>query len=455
MKEQLDVEVLSDDDHALFAPSAAHRWLNCIGFIPLSLEAPPQETSEAAAEGTLAHWYCERLLKIELRDYGTKPEKDRLLKSVYKEIKDPVMERNVKAFVAFVLEKRAKILAKYGKGGFTEFIEERVKYSAEHGGTVDYGLIANNIAFIADYKNGRHKVKAENNPQGKCYSLCLQKQFEGVEVFHFAIFQPNVEPDEDGLEYKMFKITKEELKVFERTVKGQIKKGNHLIKIGANKEDFVEGSWCTFCPCEGICPKKLELVEEAVNMLPQIEVEPVLGKRGAPLKDQVKIVDAVSPEQEAVIFKIWQNSSKIRSILEAAGEYMLHRAKDKRPVGDTKLVATAGRRGWREDLDIAAVKKVLKKWGVKNPTKESLIGIGEMEKALKDTDYTIDEFVVKSSGGYTVAEKDDPRPEYVEIASGLELLPDEGSVPQITEEGKLDNDVKKPKTVSKKKYKEN
>ena len=63
MKEQLDVEVLSDDDHALFAPSAAHRWLNCIGFIPLSLEAPPQETSEAAALGTLAHTFCEMLLK--------------------------------------------------------------------------------------------------------------------------------------------------------------------------------------------------------------------------------------------------------------------------------------------------------------------------------------------------------------------------------------------------------
>lgn len=44
--------------HALLSPSSAHRWLNC----PRSprLEALlPENTSEYAKEGTLAHSVCE------------------------------------------------------------------------------------------------------------------------------------------------------------------------------------------------------------------------------------------------------------------------------------------------------------------------------------------------------------------------------------------------------------
>ena len=44
--------------HALLSPSSAHRWLNC----PLAprLEAKfPEQTSEYAMEGTIAHSVCE------------------------------------------------------------------------------------------------------------------------------------------------------------------------------------------------------------------------------------------------------------------------------------------------------------------------------------------------------------------------------------------------------------
>ena len=49
-------------DHALLSPSAAHRWLNCTP-APRLEATLPDNTSEYAEEGTLAHCVCEATAK--------------------------------------------------------------------------------------------------------------------------------------------------------------------------------------------------------------------------------------------------------------------------------------------------------------------------------------------------------------------------------------------------------
>ena len=48
--------------HALLSPSAAHRWLNCTKSARLE-EKFPEESSDAAMEGTIAHALCAELLR--------------------------------------------------------------------------------------------------------------------------------------------------------------------------------------------------------------------------------------------------------------------------------------------------------------------------------------------------------------------------------------------------------
>jgi hypothetical protein len=47
--------------HARFAPSAAHRWVNCPGSVRLC-EPIPNKSTPAADEGTAAHQMAERCL---------------------------------------------------------------------------------------------------------------------------------------------------------------------------------------------------------------------------------------------------------------------------------------------------------------------------------------------------------------------------------------------------------
>ena len=51
--------------HAELSPSKSSRWIACPGSIALSREAPPQETSSYAQEGTAQHTVAENCLRKE------------------------------------------------------------------------------------------------------------------------------------------------------------------------------------------------------------------------------------------------------------------------------------------------------------------------------------------------------------------------------------------------------
>ena len=49
--------------HSVKSPSAMHRLIRCPGSVILSKDIP-DTTSEAALEGTCAHWLAEEMLRI-------------------------------------------------------------------------------------------------------------------------------------------------------------------------------------------------------------------------------------------------------------------------------------------------------------------------------------------------------------------------------------------------------
>lgn len=82
---------MSDTKHALLSASASHRWLNCTPSARLE-ETLPEETSEYAAEGSLAH----EIAELKLRKYCIEPMGPRAYNSRIKKTatKTPISGRN-------------------------------------------------------------------------------------------------------------------------------------------------------------------------------------------------------------------------------------------------------------------------------------------------------------------------------------------------------------------------
>ena len=69
--------------HALLSPSAAHRWINCTA-APRLEENVEDSGSDFAREGSLAHAYCARALKLEIgQPIDPEDEEIEELKSYY------------------------------------------------------------------------------------------------------------------------------------------------------------------------------------------------------------------------------------------------------------------------------------------------------------------------------------------------------------------------------------
>ena len=162
--------------HAILSPSAAHRWLHCTA-APLLEKGVEDKSSTFAEEGTLAHAYCAKKLKIFL-GIGTKSEDKEII-----ELEDTYhtgeMDECTDAYKVIVLEKFNK--ARKCTSDAQLLVETRLdfsKYIPEAFGTSDAIIIADGTMEVIDFKYGKGvKVDAENNPQMMIYALGAYELF--------------------------------------------------------------------------------------------------------------------------------------------------------------------------------------------------------------------------------------------------------------------------------------
>ncbi len=252
-----------DKQHALLSASGAKKWMNCTASARLE-EKLPDEESEFAAEGTLAHNICElKLAKI----FTDKNMSDKTYKSrLNKFMKEPLYQKEMDGYTDQYVDYVTGIAYGFPEAP-TVAIERRLDYSdwaPEGFGTGDCILIYGTELHIVDFKYGKGKeVSAVENPQMKCYGLGAIKEFGmiypiGTVTLH--IVQPRIN------NVSSWSISRQELLDWgENTLKPTAQ------KAFAGEGECVPGPWCddNFCKlrfnCRARADKYLALMDTAVN----------------------------------------------------------------------------------------------------------------------------------------------------------------------------------------------
>ncbi len=189
----------SERAHSLLSASNAHIWINCPPSARLGEQFPDQQT-EAAAEGTLAH----ELAELRLRNYFQTVDlgKAKYTRAVNKLKKENIWADEMLDYTEEYLD-YVKSLALGFKSQPSVAIEKQVDlgaYVPEGFGTADCVMIGGGTLHVIDFKYGKGvPVSAEGNPQLALYALGAYEAYKilyPVKRVELHIVQPRVK---DGI----------------------------------------------------------------------------------------------------------------------------------------------------------------------------------------------------------------------------------------------------------------
>ena len=282
------------EKHALLSASSAARWLNCTA-APRFEEQFPENTSEYAEEGRLAHAICElKVIKhftiaITPRTFTT-----RLNKLKKDPLYNPEMDKTSDLYLEHLTERAMRYDAK--PNVVAEVQVDFAEYVPEGFGTCDCIMIGGDTLSITDYKHGKGvPVSAESNPQMRLYALGALKRYKPVygdriKKVCMTIDQPRIQ-DEPSSET----ITVEELLAWGESIKPIAAKA--YMGLGT----FCPGEHCRFCRGKAKCKARADqntALEEFKDFVPQNGEKPPLFGQGV-LTDE-EIGDLLIRGQELV-----------------------------------------------------------------------------------------------------------------------------------------------------------
>jgi hypothetical protein len=211
---RIDLATLAENNngHSLFSPSSSKMWLTCSGSLIPNAQAE-DSTSEAAAEGTVAHGVGELWLKTGCRPTHLIGTVERVVEDfdVYNITIDEVMLDYVQRYVDWCM---------YLPG--ENFIETRVDFSdltpiANQGGTADHISVEMHHLTITDLKYGIGiEVYAERNTQLMLYAygaLLIHDAKYDIQKVTIRIAQPRRD------HFDEWTVSREELLEFAEYVK--------------------------------------------------------------------------------------------------------------------------------------------------------------------------------------------------------------------------------------------
>lgn len=240
-------------NHALLSASGAYRWLKCPPSVLLS-EQFPDEESEAAREGTLAHELCE----LKLRNYFfTSDYSKRKMNKDIKKLQEKELWQNE------MLEHSDTYL-EYVKSAALSFdnqpyaaVEKRVdfsKYVPDGFGTADCILLSNDTVWVIDFKYGKSpdgRVSASENPQMMLYALGAYETYKllyPIKKIKLSIVQPRLP---DGI--SEWECTLEHLLEF-----GEYAKERAMLAIDGKGEFNPDHHTCKYCKAKAKCRARAE-----------------------------------------------------------------------------------------------------------------------------------------------------------------------------------------------------
>ena len=371
----------SERAHALLSASGAHRWLVCTRSARLE-EQFPDTTSEAAAEGTLAHELAE--LKVRNFAYPAGFGKQKLAAGIRKLKKDKLWQDEMQGYTDDYLEYiKASALA-FQSAPYIA-VEKQVDlsgYIPDGFGTADCILISGRILHVIDFKYGKGvPVSAEENPQMKLYALGAYTAYSmlyPIEKVKLSIVQP-----------RLNSISEWECSL------GHILKFGGYVKQRASLAIKGEGPYapgvnqCRFCRAKAVCRAR---AEKNVELAFAVTKKPALLENGE-------------------IGEFLQKGEDVAKWLEDLKDHALQESLAGREVPGWKAVEGRGSREWT-DMDAAFA--VLQQHG----TPEALLWerkpltLAQVEKTVGKKEFSeyVSEYVAKKPGKPALVKASDKRP---------------------------------------------
>lgn len=260
--------------HALLSASSAKMWLTCTPSARINAEIP-DESSEAAEEGTLAHAIAE----LKMKQAFVKPQSKATFRKKLKALQEhPLYQKEMDGYTDDYVEYITGLIHSFDSPPYVA-VEKRLDFShvvPEGFGTGDCILIGGDTLHVIDFKYGKGvPVKAEGNPQMKLYAAGALREYGilyPITKIRMHIVQPRIDHDNEGLIYR------NELESWLDVV---VKPKAKLAWDGEGEfcPDPDPNGGCRWCKIRATCraraEQNLELAKEEFKLPPELSTEEV------------------------------------------------------------------------------------------------------------------------------------------------------------------------------------
>jgi hypothetical protein len=316
--------------HALFSPSASHRWLRCPGSVRLSEGLTSPETVYSR-RGTFGHEMAAACLTLGVPAEHFRGHSDGEF------VFDDELVAAVQVYLDVVNE-----LVRSGPGGQL-FVEHRVHVTEDCYGTADAIVIGHDAIHIVDLKLGAGSyVEVEGNTQLLTYAAGAREQFgEAVRALPAKLHV--VQPLFDGAAPHRTAVA---------LVSEVITHASDIVVAQrdalSEKPTLSAGEHCRYCPAAATCPALRDQAFTAVEeMFPDRSPGQLPTKVTAP-----PLPEQIPSERLGQVLAL---ADTVEQWIEAVRKEAFARASRGDQIPGMKLVARIGNRQWDNETRAAAV----------------------------------------------------------------------------------------------------
>ena len=370
--------------HALLGPSGAKRWMSCPPSARLE-ESFQEESTDYAAEGTLAHKLAEQILRYNNGEISKKALTGRLNKLKA----DPLYNQEMQDYIEDYANRVWEVIneTKASCPDALILFEQQLDFSEyvpEGYGTGDVVIVADDMVNVIDLKYGKGVgVSAENNPQLRLYGLGAYLEHSmlyDIRRVRMTIIQPRLE-----------NISTEEMAAEELLDWAETEVKPKAALAYAGEGDFQVGEHCRFCRARKTCRAKANYNLELVKY--EFADPPLLS--------------------EEEIGEVLRKADELAHWVKDITEYALAEALKGQKFDGWKLVEGTSRRKYA-DQDKAETALTAAGYALEVIRKPAeLIGLTDMTKLLgkKKFEELLAGLVIKPEGKPTLVPESDKRPE--------------------------------------------